>query len=575
MDEFGDRIEKLYKNYEILSDAKEKIAEHEAEYKEILDAVKGSAKEKRLASQFIGKFFKHFPSLADHAIDCQLDLCEDEDTQIRRQAIKDLPLLCRDTTEHTPRIGDILAQLLITEDAAELLQVHQSLLTLAKYDAVGTLTGIFSQIVAGDETTRFRSFQFINNKLMKMEPEILTKAVEDFVITEVKKITLDVTSDEFHQCMSILNQTKLSKTLPGHVELVTIAAEQADLESDPGALASDDENVERFIQCSTEAMPYFSSQVESTQFVKFMCEKFLRPNVWNLIGATDDQHQTQLRLLKVFAEMCAFCGTLEKPSEKVEAIYDVLLEYMPLPPLDADMNETPSFQFSHAECLLYALHILGKQAVEFLTFPEDPAKLKDFRSRLQYLARGTQGYIKKLQEAVKGKTAEEMKSEENQIKATALKTTSNISTLIRDLFHSPPSFKSVVHLSWVVPKEKKVQKQKPEETTRASTKRHAPITFDSNGKSTGDSNGPKQPKPSPTGSQKMYTPPSGKYSGKLQNNYQSKNGGGGRRSSGGGGGGGGNGGGSGGGRRGNFGGNGGGGGGGRKSGGKRKFGQSW
>uniref|UniRef100_A0A182T2B0 Apoptosis inhibitor 5/fibroblast growth factor 2-interacting factor 2 n=1 Tax=Anopheles maculatus TaxID=74869 RepID=A0A182T2B0_9DIPT len=401
MDNTGDRIEKLYKNYEILSDAKEKIGEHETEYKEILDAVKGSAKEKRLASQFIGKFFKHFPNLAELAIENQLDLCEDEDTQIRRQAIKDLPQLCRDTTEHTPRIADILAQLLITEDSAELLQVHQSLLTLAKYDAVGTLTGIFSQIVGGDETTRFRSFQFINNKIMKLEPQIFTKVVEDFVIAEVKKITLDVSSDEFHLCMSILNQTKLSKTLPGHVELVTLAAEQADLESDPGPLASDDETVERFIQCSTEAMPYFSSQVESTQFVKFMCEKFLRPNVWCLIGAaTDDQQQTQQRLLKVFAEMTAFCGTLEKAAEKVEAIYEVLLvlvakqhscEYMPLPPLDADLNDTPSFHFSHAECLLYALHTLGKQAAEFLTFPDNPAKLKDFRSRLQYLARGTQG----------------------------------------------------------------------------------------------------------------------------------------------------------------------------------------
>ncbi|XP_041777875.1 apoptosis inhibitor 5 homolog [Anopheles merus] len=574
MDNTGDRIEKLYKNYEILSDAKEKIGEHEAEYKEILDAVKGSAKEKRLASQFIGKFFKHFPGLAELAIESQLDLCEDEDTQIRRQAIKDLPQLCRETTEHTPRIGDILAQLLITEDSTELLQVHQSLLTLAKFDAVGTLTGIFSQIVGGDETTRFRSFQFINNKIMKLEPQILTKAVEDFIIAEVKKITLDVSSDEFHLCMSILNQTKLSKTLPGHVELVTLAAEQADLESDPGVLASDDETVERFIQCATEAMPYFSSQVESTQFVKFMCEKFLRPSVWSLIGAADEQHQTQLRLLKVFAEMSGFCGTLEKPAEKVEAIYEVLLEYMPLPPLDADLNETPSFQFSHAECLLYALHTLGKQAVDFLTFPENPAKLKDFRSRLQYLARGTQGYIKKLQEAVKGKTAEEMKSEENQIKVTALKTTSNISTLIRDLFHSPPSFKSVVQLSWVIPKGKKAQqqnqqpKQKQEESAKAGNKRHAPITFDGNGKAAGDTKGPKQGKPSP-GSQKMYTPPSGKYSGKLHRNGGGGGGGGGggRRPSGGGGGGGNF-------RRGSYGGNGGGGGGGgggRNNGGKRKY----
>lgn len=47
-----------------------------------MQAVKGSSKEKRLASQFIGKFFKHFPNLADGAIDAQLDLCEDEDIQV-------------------------------------------------------------------------------------------------------------------------------------------------------------------------------------------------------------------------------------------------------------------------------------------------------------------------------------------------------------------------------------------------------------------------------------------------------------------------------------------------------------
>jgi hypothetical protein len=46
---------------------------------EILSAVKGSTKEKRLASQFITRFFKHFPNLAAQALEAQLDLCEDED----------------------------------------------------------------------------------------------------------------------------------------------------------------------------------------------------------------------------------------------------------------------------------------------------------------------------------------------------------------------------------------------------------------------------------------------------------------------------------------------------------------
>lgn len=49
---------------------------------EILAAVKGSDKEKRLASQFIAKFFSSFPELADQAIEALFDLCEDEDVTV-------------------------------------------------------------------------------------------------------------------------------------------------------------------------------------------------------------------------------------------------------------------------------------------------------------------------------------------------------------------------------------------------------------------------------------------------------------------------------------------------------------
>jgi hypothetical protein len=122
--------------------------------------------------------------------DRHLDLCEDEDVQIRRQAIKDLPLLCKDNSDYTPKIADILAQLLVAEDAAELQQVHQSLQQLVKMDAKGALTGMFSQIIAGDEQTRYRNFQFLSGKFMKMEPEIITKEIEEFIITEIKKIMM-------------------------------------------------------------------------------------------------------------------------------------------------------------------------------------------------------------------------------------------------------------------------------------------------------------------------------------------------------------------------------------------------
>ena len=57
--------------------------QHEAEYKSILSATKSGASEKRLAAQFIPRFFKYFPHLSDQAIDAQTDLCEDSDVSVR------------------------------------------------------------------------------------------------------------------------------------------------------------------------------------------------------------------------------------------------------------------------------------------------------------------------------------------------------------------------------------------------------------------------------------------------------------------------------------------------------------
>lgn len=56
--------------------------QHKDAYQVILDGVKGGPKEKRLAAQFIPKFFSSFPELADSAINAQLDLCEDEDVSV-------------------------------------------------------------------------------------------------------------------------------------------------------------------------------------------------------------------------------------------------------------------------------------------------------------------------------------------------------------------------------------------------------------------------------------------------------------------------------------------------------------
>lgn len=56
--------------------------QHESAFLSILASVKGAQAEKRLASQFITRFFKFFPKLQENAIDAMLDLCEDEDNMV-------------------------------------------------------------------------------------------------------------------------------------------------------------------------------------------------------------------------------------------------------------------------------------------------------------------------------------------------------------------------------------------------------------------------------------------------------------------------------------------------------------
>lgn len=44
-----------------------------------------------------------------------------------------------------------------------------------------------------------------------------------------------------------------------------------------------------------------------------------------MIGANDsDRDQQHLRVLKVFAEMSAFCGKLDAPNDKIDAIFNIL-----------------------------------------------------------------------------------------------------------------------------------------------------------------------------------------------------------------------------------------------------------
>ncbi|XP_068671795.1 apoptosis inhibitor 5-like [Montipora foliosa] len=500
-------VEELYKQFGILADAKEKAGEHEDAFSFILAAVKGSQPEKRLASQFITRFFKFFPKLQENAIDAMLDLCEDEDNMIRRQAIKGLPDLCKDTPEHLPRIADVLTQLLQSEDPTELSIVRNALTSLFKMEPKGTIGGLFSQILNGEEVSRESAIKFLSSVVEEYGKTVLhpSQETEEYLVEEIKKAMTDVTGEEFRTFMNILSSLKVMAS--AHQELADIVTEQAELAQ--AFQPTDADMVDRFLSCARQVLPYFVKGASAQAFFSYMVTSIL-PKLNEL--ATTDGDDMKLEMLKLCAEMSPHGLTDENVKASIEPIYNLLLEYMPLPPGEeeetiTEENAQPKLQFSYVECLIFTFHQLAKKNPEFLTDASAAERLKDFRLRLQYFAQGCQVYIKQLRLSLQGKTGPALQEEENKIKIVALRTTTNINAIIKDLFHNPPAFKSSVTLSWKTPAKNQPStpmSTKEDRSTVVDEKRKragiTPITFDLPPEN-------KSPKKSKGNTITVYTPP--------------------------------------------------------------------
>lgn len=87
-----------------------------AEYESIiLSSYCKSPMLKELVAWEIPKYFKHFSSLHERALNAQLDLCADGNANVRQAAIKGLPILAR-VQFAANRISNALIHLLIDQE---------------------------------------------------------------------------------------------------------------------------------------------------------------------------------------------------------------------------------------------------------------------------------------------------------------------------------------------------------------------------------------------------------------------------------------------------------------------------
>ncbi|KAI3800835.1 hypothetical protein L1987_28932 [Smallanthus sonchifolius] len=462
-------IEKLYVYGERLSEAKDK-SQNVEDYKSIIEAARSSSvKARQLAAQLIPRFFKFFPGLSGSAVDAHLDLCEAEELGIRVQAIRGLPLFCKDTPEHISKIVDILAQLLIAEENVERDAVHKALLSLLRQDVKASLTALFKHIESVDELVtddnlRERTLIFIRDKVFPLKSELLKpqEQMERHITDLIKKSLQDVTGAEFKMFMDFLKSLSIfgEKAPTERVqELVEIIEGQADL--DAQFSVSDGDHVDRLISCLYMALPFFVRGASSSKFLNYL-NKHILPVFDKL------PEERKVDLLKNLAESSPYAAPQDS-RQILPSVVQLLKKYMPRRKTGEEMN------FTYVECMLYTFHHLANKAPNatnslcgYKIVTGQPSDrhgenftefYKDFTERLSCVEDLTKATMKKLTQGMgqQNKTSTAISDEEKakikiqkQNATTGLRTCNNILAMTQPLHAKSPSFigDKRINLSW-------------------------------------------------------------------------------------------------------------------------------
>ncbi|KAG0502492.1 hypothetical protein HPP92_002564 [Vanilla planifolia] len=463
----AEEVEKLYECGERLNEAKEK-AQHVSDYEAILNAVKGGGtKAKQLAAQLIPRFFRFFPDLDKKAISAQFDLVEEEELAVRVQAIRGLPLLCKDNQDHVSKIVDVLGQLLACEENVERDAVHKALLSLLRQDINASLTALFKHVEIGMENIREKVIAFLKDKVFPLKAELLKPQaeMERRVADLVKKSLQDVTGAEFKMFVDFLNSFSIfgDKAPSERIqELIEIIEGQADLDAQFNVL--DVDHIDRMISCMFMALPFFSRGASSSRFLVYF-NKHIIPVFDKL------PEERKLDFLKSLAG-CSPYASAQDSRQLLPSIVELLKRYMP----QRKMEET---NFNYVECLLYTFHHLAHKTpnstnslcgYKIVTgqpsdrLGEDFSDInKDFTDRLSSTEEIVRVAMKKLTKGMadhnKAMSAAKSEEEKTKLKAEQQKTTmalricNNILAMTQPLHSKSPSFigDNKINPSWTEP----------------------------------------------------------------------------------------------------------------------------
>eukprot|EP00002_Diphylleia_rotans_P014046 TRINITY_DN2733_c0_g1_i2.p1 TRINITY_DN2733_c0_g1~~TRINITY_DN2733_c0_g1_i2.p1 ORF type:complete len:577 (-),score=152.73 TRINITY_DN2733_c0_g1_i2:143-1873(-) len=442
-------VDELYELAAKLNGPDVNASEHSSVYESIIAAAKSEhVNAKKMTAQLIPKYFRLFPDLAVVSINAQFDLCEDEDVEVRIYAVRGLFTLCKSSPEYTPKIVDVLIQMLASTNQLELDAIRQSLIAMFGLDAKGTLNSIFSQIAEPhSEEIREQLILFVVEKIGGLRSTLLHPhpEVERHVADLIKKAMEDVSEQEFKRLFSFLRQLKIFSTQDANKELLEIIAAQLDCVSEVLPEREGDP-IQIAIFLMQFSIPFYKGTNTPAAFFDYI-QKHLIPHYSELSDSR------KLALLKAMAESASFCHNLTA-RKFIPDLHEILMQAIPQPAAPGQSDTTP-LNFSVLECIFYifiefceknSVHLnrlcgykpLGGIYVD-LTQEESAAKLKDFHARLRQLDGRVKTFGDQCKAAIQklASNSEESKAKIDALTAT-LRSTNNINNLIKLLLHDQP-----------------------------------------------------------------------------------------------------------------------------------------
>jgi len=417
----------------------------------ILASVKsGNETIKQLVADYIPQFLHYFPALTEQGIDAQLDLVEDEKAAIRLHAIRGLERICKNNTVTVRRIAEVLGQLLVSEDKAELNVVRTTFASLFSMDAQASFLALFALSHNEDATVRAKGLEFLQAQLKAMLPTIRKdEAIAAGVAAGLKAMLSGAQNpligrDE----LKFLVQTLLTLT-PHHANAAKIRADET-LKAELAAIAATQSGVHLLDLSNEASLRHFLSVqgvvsnlssnygVDTAAFVEAIFQKLL-PNIEAVADAN-----LRVQILRAATNIGAYKLTPKVAQVFFPKFYSLFKQYLPVgevkapaaaaaaaPAGDAmddaaaaapaaavaSSASSPAINYPYAEVFLYLFHVLAalaptelRQATGIFTptgQPGEAAALNspqraDFNTRIAYLLQSNAAHKETLHAVQKG-----------------------------------------------------------------------------------------------------------------------------------------------------------------------------